>query len=397
MYEAVFTPITTGKVSFMAQAFAIVNHAVPVPGAAIDRYGGPGAALAPRSFSNQQLLLDSEPFEVEVQPLPSKGQLPGFTGAIGSLALGPVSVSTNEAQVGETLKLTVKVFGDTNTSLNRLVAPPPLRVPEWQMFPAVSDNLPPQPPGSMAPGPDKSSFVSFNYTLIPLSEKATNTPAIPFSYFDMHRNAYADITIPSVPLIVHPGASPADLQALLQPASSDTNTEKEPVLSGLATSPGLASGSLVPIQRQFWFPLMQILPAAGFVGLWTWERRRRYLEQHPEVILRRRARRAMRRQWRLARRAAAARDSGRFAAAAVNAMRAACAPHYPAEAGALVGSDVLGVLAERDRVGHVGDVIRRFFATTDACSFATNPPETSQLLGLRADLESLLEKLEEKL
>ena len=102
----------------------------------------------------------------------------------------------------------------------------------------------------------------------------------------------------------------------------------------------------MPAQQRGWFPLAQIAPAIVFAGLWGWDRRRRYYEKHPDILLRRKARRALRRQWRSARRAAQAKDAPGFAAAAVSAMQVACAPHYPAEPRALVGSDVLALLSQ---------------------------------------------------
>src|SRR5262249_21238291 len=139
-------------------------------------------------------------------------------------------------------------------------------------------------------------FTIFNYTLIPLTEKARFTPAIPFSCFDPMRGVYTDLTIPSVPVTVLPGLAPADLKILLEANSVNSEPEKEPTLSGLATTPGLATGSLVPVQQQAWFPFVATAPAVAFLGLWGWDRRRRYCEQHPDLVLRHRARRALRRE-----------------------------------------------------------------------------------------------------
>ena len=169
------------------------------------------------------------------------------------------------------------------------------------------------------------------------------------------------------------------------------------MLSGLAASRGRTASSLVPPQQQAWFPLVQLAPAVAFFGLWSWDRRRRYLEQHPDIVLRRRARRALRRQRRILQRAARAADAPRFAAAAVSAMRVACAPHYPAEPRALVGGDVLPLLPEPERSGRAGEVVRRFFAVTDATRFGTAAPNAADLLPLQPDLERVLQQLEEKL
>jgi hypothetical protein len=78
-------------------------------------------------------------------------------------------------------------------------------------------------------------------------------------------------------------------------------------------------------------------------------------------------------------------------------MRVACAPHYPAEPRALVGVDVLPLLPEPDRSGRPGEVVRRFFAVTDAIRFGTLSPNPADLLPLQPDLERVLQQLEERL
>jgi hypothetical protein len=382
-YETTLTPIASGTLSAFAQGFAASR------GAGVIIISGPGQPAMPSGLP-QYTLLDSDPIELHVRPLPREGQLPGFTGAVGAFAGGEPELATNVLRVGDPVKLSVKVRGDANCNLSRLVAPPAPRLGDWQILRPTADNAAPQV--IQAQG-----FITLSYTLIPLSEEVRSTPAIPFCCFDPRTAAYTDLTIKPVSVTVLPGASPADLQALQQ-ANSDTGpAEKEPVLSGLALRPGFAPGSLVPLQRRAWFPFLQLIPAAAFLALWTWDRRRRYLELHPEVLLRRRARRALRRERRALHRAARSGDAPRFASAAINALRVVCAPHYPAEPCALVGSDVLAVLPDPDRSGPAGEVVRRFFLHADAARFAIEPVEITGLLRLQPELESVLTKLEASL
>jgi len=105
----------------------------------------------------------------------------------------------------------------------------------------------------------------------------------------------------------------------------------------------------------------------------------------------------LRRKRRAVRRAAQAKDASGFAAAAVSALRVACAPHYPAEPRALVGSDVLALVRETGGNGRAGDVVRRFFAVTDASRFATAGGDAAELLALEPELERVLQQLEERL
>lgn len=390
IFDVILTPITAGKISAFAQCFVgnrlfgaiTLRGPVTVPG------GAP-----------QYILLESEPVQLVARPLPREGELPGFTGAIGSYAVDPPNVDTADLRVGDPVTLSITVHGDGN--LARLVAPPPPRTKDWQIF-APTDRsaaaAAPSPPP--APGAAPIQKVALTYTLIPLTQKVRATPAIPFSCFDPKRAAYVDLTVPPVPVKVQPGASPAELSALLARGAAEAEPEKEPVLSGLAAAAGRSSNSLLPLQERPWFPLVQLFPAGAILWLWAWDRRRRYLEQHPDILLRRRARRALRREWRAVREAARAGDAPGYAAAAVSAMRVACAPHYPAEPRALVGGDVLQVLpagGSPTNGGRAGEVVRRFFSVSDASRFATAAADAAQLLPLQPELERVLEQLEEKL
>ena len=378
IYEGIVTPIAAGKLSFFAQSFAAT------------RPNAPAGAPAPAPNPNQPVytLLDSDPLNIQVRPLPRSGRLPGFNGAVGNFAVSQPELSTNVIRVGDPVRLTVKVRGDGN--LLRLVPPAPPKPLNWQILPGSAEASAPQI--ILAQG-----FTTFSYTLIPLNEKARYTPAIAYSSFDPEQEVYHDLTIPSVPITIKPGLVPADLQAIVQANAANVEPEKEPTLSDLATSPGLVASGLSPVQRRLWFPIAQLLPAGLLVGLWTWDRRRRYFEQHPDELLRRRARRALRRERRSIERAANAGDAPGFVNSVASALRVACAPHYPADPRALVGSDVLSRLPEADRTGPAGTVLRRFFAVFDAARFDTSPTSTNELLALRPEIERIIQTLEDQL
>ena len=81
----------------------------------------------------------------------------------------------------------------------------------------------------------------------------------------------------------------------------------------------------------------------------------------------------------------------------MNALRVACAPHYPAEARALVGSDVLAVLSKPKGANGSGELVRQFFAVTDASKFSLSPEANRALLSLEPKIERLLDELEDRL
>jgi hypothetical protein len=381
LHESTLIPISPGPISFFAQGFASGN-----------RFSGPIVISGSVTFAGgipQYTLVESDSVQLEAKPLPVEGQLPGFNGAFGNLSLDAPQLSTNVVRVGEAVRLTIiiRARAGTPANLSRLVPPAPPKSELWQVLEAVPSGLPPQI--LQAQG-----FTTFQYTLIPLSQTATETPAIPYSFFDLDRKTYADLTIPPVPLKVEPGSIAADLKTLLQPGTQGEPEEEVLSLSGLARTPGRATATLVPAQLRSWFPFVQLCPVFAFVALCGWDRRRRYLEQHPDILLRRRARRALRRKRREVRRASRAGDAPRFAGAVINALQIACSPHYPAEPRALVGADVLQVVGNGDQFG---EMVRRFFAIHDASQFAGHAADAVGLLPLAPQIEVLLERLETRL
>jgi hypothetical protein len=376
--EVMLTPLREGPQELVGQAQSITTRVM---------------SGQPNAFQSYSALVDSEPVVLTAKPLPKEGELPGFTGGIGAFQLESPRVSTNEVRAGEPLTLTVTVRGGGN--IGRLVLPQIPSSQDWQAFPAISDGAPP----SVI---QQRGFAIFSYTLIPLSEKIQATPAIPFSCFDSRKHAYLDLTIPPVTITVKPG--PVGALAHTKPAQSaaagsenDEPREKELAMTGLSETAGHTVGNLVPLQQRRWFLIFQLVPAVGLVWLWAWDRRRRFLEEHPEVILKRRARRELHRQWQLARRAALAQDVAGFVTGAINALREACAPHDAAHPGALVCGDVLAALPLSEREGPPGVVVRRLFNAADAIRFGGPLKDGAELIALRPDLERLLNQLKAKL
>ena len=380
--ETTLTPLKPGKLAISVHAFTgglqssgpiVIRGNVTIP-------GGP----------QPQVLLDSDPITLNVRPLPREKELPGYTGGIGQFKLEPPVLATNLLHVGDPVTLTVNVRGDGN--LARLTAPPLPSAPGWQVFAGANDPAPPQL--IQARG-----YVTFNWSLIPTTEATRATPKIPFSYFDPDRAAYVDLSVPPVAVTVKPGTALVAPAAFAETNAPATGAEQEPKLSGLATAPGRSLATLVPAQRTPWFPRLQLVPVILFAALWWWDRRRRFHEAHPEILLRRRARRALRREWAAVRKAAALGDTSRFAACAVNAMRAACAPHYPAEPRALVSSDVVPLLdtSHESYLSQSTEVVRRIFAAADAERFAAQVTGPADVLALRGELDRVLAQLEARL
>jgi len=176
--------------------------------------------------------------------------------------------------------------------------------------------------------------------------------------------------------------------------TGDEGKPQSPVkLTAMAATPGITVSRLQPCQLSAWFVGLQLLPAAGFLALWQWDRRRRYLEAHPEVVRRSKARRALRHERALLQKAISAGDTAGFVRHAARAMSIAVAPHYPANPDALVGADVLVQFHNGE---HSATAIKQIFAAADA-QFALTPEVRAGLFELRPEVEMVLQKLEERL
>jgi hypothetical protein len=184
-----------------------------------------------------------------------------------------------------------------------------------------------------------------------------------------------------------------------KPASwvNEARPDEKPSLSNLAEAPGRTVGSLVPLQMRAWFFPVQLAPAVVLFGLWRWDQRRRFHEAHPEVVRRRQARRALRREKRALRQAAASGDAPGFVRRAVTALQIAAAPHFPAEPRALVCGEVLSLFAEPERAGQTGEVIRSFFTRDEGANFSPQRESPMPLFALQPELEGILKQMEARL
>jgi len=104
----------------------------------------------------------------------------------------------------------------------------------------------------------------------------------------------------------------------------------------------------------------------------------------------------LRRKKRELQNAASAGDPTAFVRHAADALRIACAPHFPAHPQALVCADVLAQLDDAEKKGRTGETVQKVFAADDA-QFAAAPKTQPGLLALQSEVDAALLKLEEKL
>ncbi len=381
VYETVLTPIMPGPTEVCAQAFAVGNR---FPGSVV--ITGPAAITGSAAL---YMLVDSDPLRLDFRPLPATGRLPGFAGAVGDYIVDGPQLSTNVVRAGDPLTLVVSIRGRGNPG--RLSMPSPPRYADWQVSEPRPEQLPPQVLQS-------KGSISFTYTLIPLHDGVRSTPELPFSFFHPGREEYVSQNIPPVPVKVLPAAGqrPADLARLLRERARDAGAGKEPSLGPVATLPGASAATLTPVQLRPWFPLVQAAPALIFGGLLMWDRRRRYLEAHPVIVLRKRALRALRRHRSRMRKQGLWGNEPGFVESAVAALRVISAPHYPAAPDAVTCDQVLRLLGN-DAPENARAVVTRLFDFSNARRFSNIEPKPQpESLPLIREVEPVLDYLKER-
>ena len=362
--ELTVTPITVGARRVTAQAFiagrnfsgtvTITGQVMLLGGSNVPKYA----------------LYVSAPQEINVRPLPTQGELPGFTGSLGEFFMEPPLLATNRLRVGEPVHLKINFV--SQGELTRFVPPLAPRSRDWQI---IADKAP-----------------AIGFTLIPLNDEVHATPIIPFSSFNPTTGKYVNLTIPAVPVTVSAEGLPVQLDAY----DDGAKTAPPLRLNDPATRAGARTTSLRPLQLQGWFVGLQLVPVIGFLALWQWDRRRQFLEAHPEIVRKRNARRALRKIKRQLQNAVASGDSDAFGRLAATAFQVVVAPHYPANPAALVSGDVLSRLSIADAASERGQIVRRIFAAADA-RFANNSTPPADLLTEQIAVLDVLRELEEQL
>lgn len=330
-------------------------------------------------------LIESSPAILNAIPVPQKGRLPGYTGLIGEFQVDQPKLNAAEVRAGDPVVLSAAIQGEGNF---QYIAPPKNpRVPGWQI-----QSLSVDPTIVYVNAAATAARRMFKYTLIPLDDRASRTPPILFASFNPKTQKYEDLTIPSVPIHVLP-APPGTVMPVVPPEEPEESQEpEEPALSTIVEAMGSPAASLRPLQQRPWFLGLQMAIGLGIFAFWGWRKRQLYLAEHPEILVRRAARRALLQRLTAVRRAAQAKDPAAFAMRCAEALKEAAAPDLEAAPQALAAPDVLAELIARDPRNRDAVLVREIFNAADNWRFARRaPPE--EILSRLPEVEQLLREL----
>jgi hypothetical protein len=268
----------------------------------------PARLTIPGDLLSGDIVLQTEPVAVDVQPLPA-GAPAGFAGVVGQLEI-EAWVEPGEARVNEPVTLFVRVSGKGNLS----TLPDPtegidLLLPDWRVY---------DPQTTTDVGQDGDAIRGekrIERLLVPKVEGALSIPSFLLAYFDPQAGAYRQVETGPLLVQVAPGESTAPGPLLPGGDKQEITLLASDIRHIKAAPPALATGR-TPLLGQLLYWLGWVVPPLAAVGAWTWERRRRRLSSDVAYARAQRARHLARQRLAQARKQARLDQDAAYAAVA---------------------------------------------------------------------------------
>ena len=269
---------------------------------------GPTTLTIPGDFFNRDLVLQTEPVVVDVQPLPD-AMPPDFAGAVGQFQI-EAWVEPVEARVNEPVTLFVRVSGTGNlTTLPDPTAGAETIIPDWRVYdPQTTTNV----------GQDGDTIRGdklYERLLVPKVEGELSIPSFALTYFDPQANEYRQVETEPLVVPVAPGEN-------LPPGIAPNGENKQDItvlgsdIRHIKAAPPSLAMHRTPLLAQPIYWLGWVMPLLAVVGAWTWDRRQRRLSNDVAYARAQRARRLARKRLAQARKQAQEDQDATYAAVA---------------------------------------------------------------------------------
>jgi hypothetical protein len=172
----------------------------------------------------RRFMVTSEPYELEVLPLPEEGKPEQFYGLVGQYTIS-ASATPTEVSVGDPITLTVRIGGSKYLK--------PVRWPELENVPALASNF--KVPYQKASPTVDGGFKVFTQTIRANNDQVTEIPPIPLAYFDAEQGRYVTAQTEPIKLEVSPTKilTSADLEGS---DFTPINREIEAIKKGLSAN-----------------------------------------------------------------------------------------------------------------------------------------------------------------
>ncbi len=387
-WRTAITPLKAGPQKLNFEMSLVVSVPDRDPNDLLSRMMG-GNPLAGIAFGREEeVKLKSTPLDFDVQALPEEGRPTNFTGGIGTFNADEPVLQAPSLQVGVPVTLKLTVSGKGN--FDRFEAPVIDLGPQWRSYKPRETFKASDPSGY-------SGVKTFEYVLMPLSDKITELPAPQLNYFNPETKSYVELPLKPMPLSIQP-APPGQAPPPLPAVNGGTKMAATPGLVGPLLEPG--SWIALPARPLFfspWFWVAQAAPALLLASLVLTRRHQLRLETDPTYARRRRARRATRQDFERARAAANAGRAGEFYALAQRTLQEAASysPQWVNDeaAEAMTWTEFDEHLARRGLPEATRAQAREIFEAGDALRFGGFSPNQATLAAAVAHLERLVQHL----
>ena len=200
----------------------------------------------------RRYMVNSEPLELEILPLPDEGKPAQFYGLVGQYTISASATPTN-VNVGDPITLTIKIGGSKYLK--------PVQWPAFEDVPALANNF--KIPTQKASPTIDSGFKVFTQTIRANNDQVTEIPPIPLAYFDAEQGRYVTATTEPIKLEVAPTKilTNADLEG------SDfvpVNREVEAIKKGLS-----ANYEDLDSLNDMSFSPLTALTSPGYTAIWA--------------------------------------------------------------------------------------------------------------------------------
>jgi hypothetical protein len=226
-----------------------------------------------RNVSLHPTVLKAETQVLHVMPLPSANVPETFNGIVGSFTMQVTAGPTNLA-VGD--PITVKASISGNGPIDALRLP---EQPGWREFKSYAPNT----RSDLSDPLGLSGTKHFEQVVIPQNHEIKALPPLEFSYFDPTRRTYQTLKGPAILLSVAATVAAAPPPSLSSNVIAGNNASAQDDIVHIKAQLGMSPSGTIPLLRQSWFLLLQMVPLLGWLGLLVARKNQENLAKNPKL------------------------------------------------------------------------------------------------------------------
>ncbi len=342
-------------------------------------------------YQDKQIVANSQPAVLTIQPHPEDGRPNSFNGAIGSFSIA-ASTESRDLVEGDPITLRIELSGEGNFS--QLIPPE---------FPAGHE-FKTYPPRVLEEDLDKQHFrgtKSFEYVVIPLSASITEVPGIAFAFLHPETGAYREVSTSPIPLSITAAgyaASPLSAPSFAGSMRSFSGNQLHDAANLLPIKISLGNTVIPPTLTRVHQALVASAVAPAFIlGLAFWLKRSRQLARQDQEKIRLKSldekiqfHRGQMRQ------ACRQKDALTFYREGCRALQAALARQLGCNPEAITEKEIGSLWVPSLGDNEMKRSVQEFFRKVDALRYSGASAQEASLENEERDLESKLRQLDGK-